>query len=519
MNTETNVARNQFKDMRPNSHARPHPYQRTRPPHPPIVLRNTDLHSEPDPDLQLYQYLPDLSVLTASQTEHLNRCLDVAVKEMAPLPTNPSPVSSLSPDFMWTQNTTTSEPMSVAGPPEEHVNLTKREIVLDGYDIGLTYGRNNKFSALGVEKALQYFNNRGFSTKIFMAKSTKDEANKADKKRLNKMQSDGKLILTPSRRSDGAIWTVRDCDVEDYIVRYGVQHRAVIVSKRRFKEYNNDPLLHDQVENRVLVYAFTNLDFDPPSDPLGRGGPDLATFLHFGLEDEISPSQRNVNQEKTESETETVNKLFKRHILIDGSNVGYAFTDNVRFDVKGLEKCLQYFTERGHDVKVYIAESMLKKREVSEQDKKKLRRLFGEHILEFTPSRQTQEQSYDCYEDDFLIRNAISKNGIIISNDNFLDLNKTLVYREQIERRVLSYNFISGELWLPNDPLGRGGPNLETFLHHPLVPLVPEVLEELNVYLTPSDQSLTLQPQCSSHEIPNDIQVGLNLGCNRGKLL
>ena len=39
--------------------------------------------------------------------------------------------------------------------------LAKREIVLDGLNIGKVYGRS-KFSALGVEKTLAWFTSRGF---------------------------------------------------------------------------------------------------------------------------------------------------------------------------------------------------------------------------------------------------------------------------------------------------------------------------------------------------------------------
>ena len=40
----------------------------------------------------------------------------------------------------------------------------------------------------------------------------------------------------------------------------------------------------------------------------------------------------------------------------------------------------------------------MEKREVSEEDRKKLRKLHNEDRLVFTPSRRTSIQSYDCYE-------------------------------------------------------------------------------------------------------------------------
>ena len=83
--------------------------------------------------------------------------------------------------------------------------------------------------------------------RVFLPKSRRDEAHaKADKKRLNKMLSQGHLILTPSRKSDGALWTSFDCNEEDYIVRYAAQREAVIVSTRRFEDFE-EPRLQEQV--------------------------------------------------------------------------------------------------------------------------------------------------------------------------------------------------------------------------------------------------------------------------------
>jgi ribonuclease ZC3H12 len=332
-----------------------------------------------------------------------------------------------------------------------------------------------------------------------MPKSKKDGVlAKADKKRLSKMESEGKLILTPSRRSDGALWSTVDCNEEDYIVRYAAKHQAVIVSTRKFATYA-EPELQDQVENRVLNYTYSEKEFDPPSDPMGKTGPSLELFLHF-------PPNSQQAQVLDAADAEQ-NELFKRSIIIDGSNAGYAFTNNTRFDARGIEKCVQYFKERGHNVRAYMAESMLSKREVSDYDKKRLKKLLNEGILDVTPSRRTAGQSFDCYEDDYIIRNAIKRSAIILSNDNFLDLvARSPEYREQIEQRVLHFNFIDGDLWLPADPLavpGRRGPSLASLLHAPLT-----VEEELNTYLQPEDfPGPDLQPACPHPEIPPDIQV------------
>lgn len=341
-----------------------------------------------------------------------------------------------------------------------------------------------------------------------MPRSRKDRANaKADQRRLNKMISQGHLILTPSRRSDGALWSSFDCNEEDYIVRYAAQHEAIIVSTRRFADYN-EAALQEQVERRVLVFTFSEKEFDPPFDPCGRGGPSLDEFLHFPSGNRHPVEKPQIVKQQEEQD------LFKRSIIVDGSNVGHAFTGNARFEVKGIEKCVEYFLERGHDVKVYLAASMLEKRDVSEQGRKKLIKLHNEGKLVFTPSRRTTLQSYDCYEDDFIIRNAIKTQGIIVSNDNFLDLiAKSPDYREQIEKRLLPFNFIDGELWLPSDPLGKNQGGLETFLHRPMLPPT-ELMEELNHFLTPPrqqpDPSL---PRATDSDIPQEILVRV-IYCN-----
>ena len=70
-----------------------------------------------------------------------------------------------------------------------------------------------------------------------MPRSRMGLASETHKARLKGMVNQGHLILTPSRRSDGAPWSSFqnfDCNVEDYIVQYAAQHEAVIVSTREF---------------------------------------------------------------------------------------------------------------------------------------------------------------------------------------------------------------------------------------------------------------------------------------------
>ena len=123
--------------------------------------------------------------LTPSQKEMFERYLEAAVQDPAAphlaanfrqpvhvkpnlppslmdLPPNlPSQVKNMAPNMnpasiMWEHH---QQPRQYSEAVQR--NLPKREIVLDGLNIGKVYGRS-KFSALGVEKTLTWFTSRGF---------------------------------------------------------------------------------------------------------------------------------------------------------------------------------------------------------------------------------------------------------------------------------------------------------------------------------------------------------------------
>ena len=51
-----------------------------------------------------------------------------------------------------------------------------------------------------------------------------------------------------------------------------------------------------------------------------------------------------------------------------------------------------------------------------------LRKLEKEKILVFTPSRRVQGRRVVCYDDRFIVKLAFDSDGIIVSNDNYRDL-------------------------------------------------------------------------------------------------
>ena len=72
-----------------------------------------------------------------------------------------------------------------------------------------------------------------------------------------------------------------------------------------------------------------------------------------------------------------------------------------------------------------------------------------------------------CDDDAPMLKTALNKSGIIVSNDNFkrfLNNNTEDNFKQVIEERVLMYSFIDDTFMPAEDPLGKNGPSLENFL-------------------------------------------------------
>ena len=172
--TEAKIEKSGSK-QKSRSDGRPHPYGR-----PPTGTNSeTDLHSLLNCDL------------TPDQKEVFERCLEAAahgpsqthfaqphyphsegifrqpgdMKPVLPslhmdiMPSPPDQVQVTQNEALW--NNHHQHQGAQHHPGGVHIDLPKREIVLDGVNIGKVYGRS-KFSALGVEKTLNYFTTRGF---------------------------------------------------------------------------------------------------------------------------------------------------------------------------------------------------------------------------------------------------------------------------------------------------------------------------------------------------------------------
>ncbi|TNM85072.1 hypothetical protein fugu_009250 [Takifugu bimaculatus] len=165
-----------------------------------------------------------------------------------------------------------------------------------------------------------------------------------------------------------------------------------------------------------------------------------------------------------------------RPIVIDGSNVAMSHGNKEVFSCRGIQLAVEWFLEKGHkDITVFVPawRKEQSRPDAVITDQEILRKLEKEKILVFTPSRRVQGRRVVCYDDRFIVKLAYDSDGIIVSNDNYRDLqNEKPEWKKFIEERLLMYSFVNDKFMPPDDPLGRHGPSLENFLRKR--PVVPE---------------------------------------------
>ena len=70
--------------------------------------------------------------------------------------------------------------------------------------------------------------------------------------------------------------------------------------------------------------------------------------------------------------------------------------------------------------------------------------LEKERILVFTPSRNINGKRVTCYDDRFILKLAQETDAVVVSNDNFRDLqNERPEWKTLVEKRLLMYSFVN----------------------------------------------------------------------------
>lgn len=163
--------------------------------------------------------------------------------------------------------------------------------------------------------------------------------------------------------------------------------------------------------------------------------------------------------DKNHNSTNLNRKL--REIVVDGCNVALSHTNGQEFSEKGIKIVIDYFESRGHVVKVFLPQHIRKRKYLL------LEELYKKGIVVFTPSRKIAGKQITSYDDRYILEYATKCEGIVISSDQFRDLyEEKPEWRDTILNRLLTPTFVGDYIMFPEDPLGKSGPNLETFLRH-----------------------------------------------------
>uniref|UniRef100_A0A8C6V4W4 Zinc finger CCCH-type containing 12D n=1 Tax=Naja naja TaxID=35670 RepID=A0A8C6V4W4_NAJNA len=187
-------------------------------------------------------------------------------------------------------------------------------------------------------------------------------------------------------------------------------------------------------------------------------------------------------QSSTEEPSEVSDDL--RPIVIDGSNVAMSHGNKEVFSCLGIQLVVDWFKQRGHQyIKVFVPSWRKEKSrfDTPVTDPHILESLAKQAILIYTPSRKIKGKRMMCYDDRYIVKLAYEQDGVIVSNDNFRDLqNENPEWKWFIEQRLLMYSFVNDKFMPPDDPLGRYGPSLGNFLSKK--PLFPESKWQLCPY-------------------------------------
>ncbi|XP_060841641.1 uncharacterized protein LOC132922247 isoform X1 [Rhopalosiphum padi] len=143
-----------------------------------------------------------------------------------------------------------------------------------------------------------------------------------------------------------------------------------------------------------------------------------------------------------------------RPIVIDGLNIGHAHGSGT-FSGKGIELCIQFFTDLGHtDVIAFIPQH--RQGPPGSESNTILNKLVKKGQICFTPSRKVQNLRMTCHDDRIILKYAHQCGGVVVSNDNYRDLyDESEAFKEIIENRQVMVTFVRDQIIVPEDQYNR----------------------------------------------------------------
>jgi len=171
-----------------------------------------------------------------------------------------------------------SNPASTMYSDGKQEKTGRRPIVIDGSNIAFAHGRSQNFSVRGIEMVVQYFIERGHNHVVAFLPQFRFN-NPEHRETLKKMEIDGNITFTPSRKVDGKYISSYD---DRMILDYATEKGAIVISRDNYRDlYQENAHYHTTIEKRILMPTFVGDTLIFPQDPLGRNGPRLDDFLKF----------------------------------------------------------------------------------------------------------------------------------------------------------------------------------------------------------------------------------------------
>ncbi|XP_078526666.1 NEDD4-binding protein 1 isoform X2 [Lissotriton helveticus] len=183
----------------------------------------------------------------------------------------------------------------------------------------------------------------------------------------------------------------------------------------------------------------------------------------------VTGSQRFFNTINVPYKLELQNEPGKadlKHIIIDGSNIAMSHGLKQYFSCRGIALAVEYFWKQGHrNITVFVPQWRTR-RNPNNTEQHFLQQLQDLGILSLTPARMVLGSRIASHDDRFLLHLSEKTGGVIVTNDNLREfVTESPSWAQIIKERILQYTFAGDIFMVPDDPLGKHGPNLHDFLH------------------------------------------------------
>lgn len=132
-----------------------------------------------------------------------------------------------------------------------------------------------------------------------------------------------------------------------------------------------------------------------------------------------------------------------RLVIIDGVNVATAYSNYGTFSVRGLEIAIDFFENKGLQVKAVCPQNLTQRPKTDDQNG--FHRLVKQRKIVLTPCKRLPTNIECCTHKKLILDITHAKDGVLISNDNFRDLlNENQKWNEVIRSKIHGYSWNNG---------------------------------------------------------------------------